>query len=192
MGKPEFDITQATLRYALQCMHNGNWPVLRDMGFGPRECEALAELTLAELIALEQRMSCRILKVELDSAVFWQALEDLEHDTTEQSVLYELIKRDAPAQMMGVLYGMGEKTYTRLRRRLAVSAGVGRPAELSLDAVYALSEILTRFDLPLSPADWLVTAEETGLSLRAIWRAYRHWQTAPVCGTSDPHERDRP
>ena len=33
MTTPEYEITHAAIRYALQCMLDGNWHALREMGF---------------------------------------------------------------------------------------------------------------------------------------------------------------
>ena len=49
MARPEYEITHAAIRYALQCVLDGNWHTLREMGFGARECEALNDLTLEDL-----------------------------------------------------------------------------------------------------------------------------------------------
>ena len=190
MLRPEYEITHATIRYAMQCMQESNWHALREMGFGPRECEAIANLTLAELSALEQRIHGHVLKVQLNPALLWQALEDIKQETTKQHTLADLIQRDAPAEMMNVLFGMGEKTYTRMRRHFQVSTGVGRPAELHPDTIMALSAMLDRFDNALSPADWVVASDELGLSLRTLWREYRRWHTPSTRNASD-EERDR-
>lgn len=193
MVRHEFEITHATIRYAMQCMQESNWHALREMGFGPRECEAVAGLTLADLSALAQRVHGHVLKVQLEPALFWQALKHIKQESTQQHTVTDLIQRDAPADMMHVLFGMGEKTYTRMRHQLHVSIGVGRPAELHRDTIMALSAILDRFDMPLSPADWLEVADETGLSLRDMWREYRRWHMPSHSSDSDGEsDRNRP
>ena len=55
MARSEYEITHAAIRYATACMLDGNWHALREMGFGHRECDALQDLTLADLAALERR-----------------------------------------------------------------------------------------------------------------------------------------
>ena len=190
MLRPEYEITHATIRYAMQCMQESNWHALREMGFGPRECEAIANLTLVDLNALERRIHGHVLKVHLDPALLWQALEDIKRESSKQHTLADLIQRDAPAEMMRALFGMGEKTYTRLRRHLQVSTGVGRPTELNPDAIMRLSAMLDRFENPLSPADWVAAADESGQTLRTLWREYRRWH-APSSGSKSDEERDR-
>ena len=81
MSRPEYEITHAAIRYALQCMHESNWHALREMGFGSQECEALSQLTLAELAALEKRLSGHILKIELNASLFWAALAEVRRET---------------------------------------------------------------------------------------------------------------
>ena len=185
MLTPEYEITHAAIRYAIQCMQESNWHALREMGFGPRECEAIANLTLADLSALEKRIHGHVLKVQLDAGLLWQALDDIKQKSTEQHTLTDLIQRDAPAEMMHALFGMGEKTYTRMRRHHQVSTGVGRPSELHPDTIMKLSAVLDRFDSPLSPADWVVAADESGLTLRTLWREYRRWHAPSSPSKSD-------
>ena len=183
MARPEYEITHAAIRYALQCVLDGNWHTLREMGFGCKECEALNNLTLADLAALERRLSGHILKIELNQSLFWAALAQVKRETTELQTRIDLIKRDAPADMMRAIYGIGDKEYTRLRRHHDVPSGVGRPLELDPDATWALSEILNRYKQVLTPADWLSIADESGIGLRTIWREHKRWQS-PSCRAS--------
>ena len=189
MARPEYEITHAAIRYALQCMQDGNWHTLREMGFGCKECEALNNLTLADLAALERRLSGHILKIELNHSLFWAALAQVKRETTERQTRIALIKRDAPADMMRAIYGIGDKEYTRLRRHHGVPSGVGRPLELDPDATWALSEMLNRYKQVLTPTDWLAIADESGIGLRTIWREHKRWQSPSRCpsGKTDCH-----
>lgn len=176
MTNPEYEITHAAIRYAIQCMHDGNWHALRSMGFGCKECEALSRLTMADLVALEQRIAGHALKIELNHTLFWVALSDIRRETTEVETRVALIKRDAPADMLRALYGIGDKEYTRLRRLHGMQTGVGRPAELNLNGILVLSDILIRYGEHPTPADWLAIAEESQLSMRTIWREFKRWR----------------
>jgi hypothetical protein len=191
MARPEYEITHAAIRYALQCMLESNWHALREMGFGRQECEALNQLTLADLASLEKRLSGHILKIELNPALFWAALADVRHEASAQQIRVELIKRDAPADMMRALYGIGDKAYTRLRRHHGAPAGVGRPVELDPDATWALSEILNRYKPVIQPSDWLAIANESGIGLRTIWREHKRWQSLPADCVPGAAERHR-
>ena len=181
MARHEYELTYAAIRYALRCQLDGNWHTLREMGFSRKECEALNNLTLADLAALERRLSGHILKIELNQSLFWAALAQVKRETTEQQTRIALIKRDAPADMMRTIYGIGDKEYTRLRRHHDVPSGVGRPLELDPDATWALSEILNRYKQVLTPADWLAIADESGIGLRTIWREHKRWQSSSCC-----------
>ena len=186
MTTPEYEITHAAIRYALQCMLDGNWHALREMGFGCKECEALNNLTLTDLGALERRLSGHILKIELNHSLFWAALAEVKRETTALQTRIDLIKRDAPADMVRALYGIGDKEYTRLRRHYGVPTGVGRPVELEPDAAWALSEILNRYKPVLAPDVWLAIADESGVGLRTIWREYKRWQSASgLCASAN-------
>ena len=189
MARPEYEITHAAIRYALQCMLERNWHALREMGFGSQECEALNQLTLAELAALEKRLSGHILKIELNVSLFWAALAEVRRETSAQQIRIELIKRDAPADMMRALFGIGDKEYTKLRRHRGAPAGVGRPMELDPDATWALSEILNRYKQVIKPSDWLAIADESGIGLRTIWREHKRWQSLTADRASLTAER---
>ena len=191
MSRPEYEITHAAIRYALQCMHESNWHALREMGFGSKECEALNQLTLADLASLEMRLSGHILKIELNPSLFWAALAEGWRETSALETRVELIKRDAPADMMRTLYGIGDKEYTRLRRHHGAPAGVGRPIELDPDATWALSEILNRYKQVIKPSDWLTIADESGIGLRTIWREHKRWQSPPAYRGPSAADRHR-
>lgn len=181
MARPEYEITHAAIRYALQCMFESNWHALREMGFGSKECEALNQLKLADLAALEKRLGGHILKIELNHSLFWAALAEVRHESSALQIRIELIKHDAPADMMRALYGIGDKEYTRLRQHHDAPSGVGRPVELDPDQAWALSEILNRYKQVIAPADWLAIADESGIGLRTIWREHKRWQSPPAC-----------
>lgn len=189
MARNEYEITHAAIRYALACMLDSNWHALREMGFGHRECEALQALNLADLAALERRLSAHILKIALNQPLFWAALAEVRRERSAAQTRIELIKRDAPAEMLRALYGMGDKEYTRLRRHHGVPCGVGRPVELDPDATWALSELLHRYPPVLSPTDWLAIADESGLALRTLWREQRRWQTPGTGNAGAPDQR---
>ena len=142
--------------------------------------EALLRLLRAQRndIELERRLSGHILKIELNQSLFWAALAEVRRESTAAQTRIELIRRDAPAEMLRALYGMGDKEYTRLRRHHGVPSGVGRPLELDPDAAWALSEVLHRYPPVPAPKDWLAIADESGVALRTIWREHRRWQTA--------------
>ena len=94
MARSEYEITHAAIRYATACMLDGNWHALREMGFGHRECDALQDLTLADLAALERRLSGHILKIELNQSCSGRPWPRSGASTATQTRV-ELIRRDA-------------------------------------------------------------------------------------------------
>ena len=184
MATPEFDITFAVIRYAMQCVQEGNSHALREIGFGPSESEAISHLTLDDLAILERRITGHVLKIALDRTLFWAALAEIKREATEREARLALLRLDAPAGLMNALYGIGTKEYTRLRQTHGVPNGVGRPPELDTDAAWSLSEILNRYKEPLSPTDWLAIVADSGLPLRAAWRKYSHWKSTRRCAAT--------
>ena len=131
-----------------------------------RNARPLSQLTLADLTSLEKRPSGHILKIELNPALFWAALAEVRHETSATETRVELIKRDAPADMMRALYGIGDKDYTRLRRHHGAIRRCGPTHRAGPDATWALSEILNRYNRSIQPSDWLAIADESGIGLR--------------------------
>jgi hypothetical protein len=129
MARKEYDLTQAVLRYAAACAREGDWTALRDIGFGQRAAETLDALTLGELQRLECKMHGHILQVRLDREAFWHVIQQIERETRWTRVKRELLRRDAPAEMMESLFGMGHKKYTACRKLVGAPRAVGRPAE---------------------------------------------------------------
>lgn len=180
MTNPEYEITHAAIRYAMQCILDENRHALLEMGFGTKECEAISQLSVADLLRLERRITGHALRIQLNQDLFWSTLAEIQRDRSEEKICIDLLKCDAPADLIRELYGIGEKQYARLRRIHGAPKGVGRPSELKEDEAWTLSEVLSGYTGMLSPSDWLAVAKDTGLSLRVIWPAFKRWQIAPT------------
>lgn len=178
MAKKEFEVARSILGYAAACIADGDWPALREMGIGPKEAEALKDLTLAEMAMLERRLSGHMLHVHLDRAAFWAVMGQIRHDADHRRQRMEFVELDAPADMMQSLFGMGPKEYSFARRVLGAPAGVGRPVEPTEEearAVWLAWEELGIEPGLAAPAIWRRLAERTGLPLRMVWRVTRRW-----------------
>ena len=179
MAKKEYSITYGVFQYASACINEGDWAALRDMGFGTKEINALHSLNLIELARLQTRIHGHVLRVELDRDRFWIALEQIRRESHAHEARAELIRLNAPADMMKYLFGMGAKEYAACRRALRAPRGVGRPNEPSDDAARNIWRALERFnfreDPRLPPQDWLQVAQEADVCLRVVWRLAQRW-----------------
>lgn len=175
-----YELTHAVLRYASACARTGDWSALRDMGFSEAEVDALHGLSLGELAALERGIAGHVLRVELDRPAFWLVVEQVRRQSRDETMKLELIRRDAPAEMMERLFGMGMKEYSACRRRLRAPRGVGRPPEpdeaTARDVWLAWKQLQKgRRNAHLDPAGWIALQDQTGASLRVVWRLVGRW-----------------
>ncbi len=114
--------------YALRCLAEGDQIALRNMNFGPREIEALREMTLQYYRVESLRAHC--LSIALNREVYWPMMDHLRQQREAEETQQALIVADAPLEMMQTLFGIrGAKEYSRLRRTLSVNPSVGRPPD---------------------------------------------------------------
>lgn len=189
MARKEFELTHAVLRYMASCLGEGDWSALRDMGIGPKEAEALRGISLSELTNLERKLAGHVLHVELDREAFWAVVDQIRREAELQQLRMELIRLDAPSDMMQALFGMGVKEYTFARRVLGASPGVGRPPEPTEEqarAVWLAWEKLGQEPSLAPPKVWIELAETTCLPLRLIWRVTQRWRGAEDDEAANP------
>ena len=187
MAEKEYELTYAVLRYAADCLQEGDWPALRDLGFGPKEIEALRNLTLAELGLLARRLAGHALKARLDRPAFWAVLDQVRWEHEHRALRMEFVRRDAPAEMMQALFGMGAKEYAACRRAAEMPPSVGRPSEPDEETAHRVWQAWQDAGVEpgqAGPRDWLAVADATGVSLRVIWRLVQRWMEPPVAATA--------
>lgn len=171
-GTKEADLVTAVLLYAMRCLAEGDQPALRAMHFGPKEIEALRELSLADLYRIGA-LQAHCLDIALNREVFWPVLANLRATRKSEERQRDLIQADAPFEMMRALFGVGSREYTRLRRMLTVGPGVGRPPEPDEETSHRLWRAITArlavTDGEFEPQDYLAVQRESGASMRAVW-----------------------
>ena len=176
----EADLTTAVLLYAMRCLAEGDQQALRTMNFGPRELQALKEMSLSDLYRADAlRTHC--LKIDLDRTVFWPMLEHLKSQRETEDLQRTMIVADAPLEMMQQLFGLSSREYTRWRRLLTVEPSVGRPSEPGEEDSHRLwyawiEAKKLRGEGSLTAADFLALNQETGIALRTIWLLARRWE----------------
>ncbi len=178
-GTKEAELVTAVLMYALRCLAEGDQSALRNMNFGPREIEALREMTLADLYRVES-LRAHCLSIALNRDVYWPMMDHLRRQREAEETQKALIAADAPLEMLQTLFGLGAKEYSRLRRTLAVEPSVGRPPEADEESTHRLwhaweRRVNSEENDPLPAADYLELHGETGVSMRAIWKLTQRW-----------------
>jgi hypothetical protein len=175
----EADLINAVLRYAIRCLADGDRESLRAMNFGPKEIEALRATHLADLPRLES-LGAHCLEIDLNRDVYWTMVAHLRRERAAEALQHDLIKADAPFEMMQTFFGLSSREYSRLRRVLSAAPAVGRPPEAdeaSRQTLWAAwTRRLTGSDAELlTPQAYLELHRETGIGLRAIWNLTRRW-----------------
>jgi len=175
--------------YAIRCLAEGDYPALRRMRFGPKEIEALREMSLSDLYRVASlRTHC--LEIKLDQQVYWPMMDHLQQQRESEETQQTLIAADAPLEMMQALFGLSPREYSRMRRMLSVDPSVGRPPEPDEDSTDRLwhawvaqagdNETKSGTESTLTSTATLVSRylalqRETGLSMRVIWNLTQRW-----------------
>ena len=184
MGSKEGDLAAAVLSYAVDCVAEGDQDRLREIGLEDDDIALLRSLTLEE----GRRAGMLVahgLRIRLDRRIFRVVVGHLKEAQADDDIQYELIRADAPRDMMRRLFGMGAREYAHLRRVLAVETGVGRPATLAEEQEHQLWHAMADLlqpepDRPLAPEQFLELHAQTGIPLRAIWTHARRWTASPA------------
>lgn len=169
----------AVLMYAIRCLAESDYPSLSNMNFGPREIEALREMSLSDLYRVESlRVHC--LRIGLNRQIYWPMMDNLREQRESEETQQTLIAADAPQEMMQALFGLGPREYSRMRRLLSVEPSVGRPPEPDEERTHRLwhawvDRVGDDESRALSPKAYLELQAEIGLSLRAIWNLIQRW-----------------
>jgi len=195
-GTKESDLVTAVLMYAIRCLAEKDYPALRNMNFGPREIEALRDMSLSDLYRVESlRVHC--LQIGLDRQVYWPMMDHLRQQRESEETQQTLIAADAPLEMMQTLFGLGPREYSRMRRMLSVDPSVGRPPEPDEESTHRLwhawvDHVGDDESGPLSATAYLELHAQTGLSMRAIWNLTQRWdQYGDLTGQSESDSVER-
>ena len=176
-GTKEAGLVSSVFMYAIRCLAEADWTALRAMHFGPREIEALREMSMADLYRIEAvRGHC--LEIRLDRQAWWQMIEHVRDQRKAEEALHSLVAADAPQEMLQVLFGIHARTYGRLRRSLSVAPSVGRPAEPDEESVNRLWQAWPgqkEDETVADPEIYLKVHHETGIPMRAIWTLTQRW-----------------
>ena len=194
-GTKEADLVTAVLMYAIRCLAEGDQAALRNMNFGPKEIEALREMSLADLYRIES-LRAHCLEIALNRQVYWPMIDHLRQQRVSEEALQSLIAADAPLEMMQILFGLNARDYSRLRRTLSVDPSVGRPPEPDEASSHRLWQVWSsrvggEESGLLAPETYLQIHAETGISMRAIWNLTQRWAqygnlTAPLDADAAP------
>lgn len=178
-GSKESDLVIAVLMYTVRCLAEGDLAALRSMNFGPKEIEALREMSISDLYRVET-LRAHCLKISLNRQIYWPMMDHLRQHRESEETQRSLIAVDAPQEMMQTLFGVGPREYSRLRRMLSVAPSVGRPQNPEEDESYKLwhaweEKGYDKSSETLAPVVYLDLHAETNVPMRAIWNLTQRW-----------------
>ena len=190
-GSKECDLVIAVLMYAVRCLAECDLIALRNMNFGPKEIEALREMSISDLYRVET-LRAHCLKIALNRQIFWPMMDHLRNHRESEETQRSLIAVDAPQGMMNTLFGVGPREYSRLRRMLSVAPSIGRPTDLNEDESSRLWSAWNEIEDkeatgPQSPDTYLALHTKTGLPMRAIWNLTQRWEQDGDQGVEKEH-----
>ena len=175
------DFVVALVIYAMRCIKDGETDTLTAMGFGPSEVADLAALRFGDLQRIE-RLKTHCLEIKVDRQAFAEMIGRVRSDSLSIEWEHELIRADAPLDMMRRLFGTNSRAYARLRRLYDVSSA-GRPREPSEDDAAILWRLWAGRvrDAPhgvLRPFDYLAISRQCSLPLRTVWRVSQRFASS--------------
>lgn len=189
-----YSLSFSVLLRAIHCAQEGEWAQIRELGLTPEDIHVLGKLTLGELTQLKRTMPSHILKVEVDRLSLYAVLDSARQAQERHALKFEFLRRDAPADMMEKLFGMGPKAYTRYRAIAKAPQAQGRPAEPNEAVSSQVWHAWIRY--PGTPAQdlqhWLKVADATGQSLRVVWALIQHWTECSILPDPSSQEPSKP
>ncbi len=98
---------------------------LSEYGFSPEEIESIGQLSLKQLRHLA-RFGSHYLVLRIDRTYFCKALARVLDQNLTDSLQDQLLRRQAPAEMLKEWFGMDHREVSARRRQLGIR-GTGRP-----------------------------------------------------------------
>ncbi len=185
-------INYALLNQALLYIRDGNMRRARALGFTESELRELRQLTPSDLeeLAKEKQVICRVI---VDHEMLLARMRRLSQDQDRETQIDRCLELGASVTMMGQFFGLTPNDCSTRRSLLGLATKHGRQAMPSEadehTAWHRWQAISPDASDPLHAPDdlkgMMVLAEETGISLTAIWSLVKTWVNAHP-GEDDP------
>ena len=179
IGTKESELTTAVRLYAIRCSTEGDVAALRRMQIGDKEINTICDMRMDDILQLGQVMT-HCVNITLNKEVYWSLMEHVRRQRTALSTMEQLIREDAPFEMIQAFYGLPSREYTARRKQLSVPNSVGRPKEPSEfhshQLWYAWKDLeKDEQTLRIKPEEYLHLHSETEIPLRSIWLLTERW-----------------
>ncbi|WP_193092083.1 DUF2857 domain-containing protein [Halomonas colorata] len=186
-------LNYAILNQAIALIRDGNMRRARALGFSEAELRALRRMSASDLeeLAREKQVICR---VSVDHEMLLARIRRLTQDQDRESKIDRCLELGASVTMMGKFFGLTPNDCSTRRSLLGLETRQGRqalpPEKEEHDAWHRWQSISPDAKDPTYAPDdlngMMALAEETGLSLTAIWSLVKTWVNADP--SKDPDE----
>ncbi len=181
----ETELMNSIVVYFHRCEEEGDYNALYEMGFGPCEVRALGSLSTTDKLRLTSTKS-HFLTITLNRKTYWRMIDYILREKESEAMIDELIRFDAPVNMIRSLNGMGSKQFKLRRRQLGLtSLSPGRPPHPSLEEeklVWKAVETSLKQSPSFSAKEFLdiFNALEQKVSMRIIWNLVQEWESDDI------------
>ncbi|MGI9304021.1 MAG: STY4526/YPO1902 family pathogenicity island replication protein [Gammaproteobacteria bacterium] len=177
----ESELNFAILRYALECLREGDIEMLDELGFRRDDIEAIRDFTFVHIAQMANLPSPLLKRNIIDRDCLWRAIEHVRSSEQHQVAIDELLDNDAPLTMMQTLCGMTSAAYADLRRARGVGGGAGRtraPKEEEIQAIWDVYKSQVDDVDRMTPEQWVqIKKKLAGVPFRIIWPLIQSWAT---------------
>lgn len=166
--------------YLGRCVAEGDYQALRDIGCGLEEAAFIEQIRLPDLLALAATRA-HALNVHFNRESMPWLREHMRRRRNRETLKTELLRAEAPFELMRQLFGMSAKEYAAARITLGQPSGRGRPAlsgERDEQRLWQLWVLFAKPDRPqrLRREDqWLIIGRELDSTVRAAWSVIHTW-----------------
>ena len=181
----EAELNYAVLAFAARCAAEGDLDALTRIGFDLDDIRVIEQIRLPDLHALSASRG-HALNIRVDRAALQWLFEHVRRRRTRETLKIELLRFEAPYQMMASFFGMNSHEYAAARQILRMPDARGKPSlknEQEEQQLWTLWIALADAEHPakLRREDlWLIVGHEIPSGLRCAWSMIQHWVLDPV------------
>lgn len=178
----ETELMNSIVVFFHRCEEEGDYNALYEMGFGPSEVRALGSLSTTDKLRLASTKS-HFLTISLNRETYWRMIDYILREKESEAMIDELIRYDAPVNMIRSLNGMSNKQFKLRRRQLGLSSlSPGRPPQPSLEvekSIWKAVEISMNRSPNFNAKEFLeiFNALDQKVSMRIIWNLVQEWES---------------
>lgn len=176
----EADLNFAVFTYLARCVAEGDYEAMNALSFDHEDAAFIEQIRLPDLLALCATRG-HALNIRVDKEALRWLKEHMRRRRNRETLKSELLRAEAPFELMRQFFGMSGKDYAAARQTLGQPNGKGRPAlesERDEQRLWQLWIVLAKPDTPdkLRREDlWLVVGREIASTLRAAWHTIQVW-----------------